>query len=86
MSLVQTNYYVSFQYADKLRFLLEVTAACESWKLQSRATARIESAVSTIMETPEVMENLQKVESHGKKFKTCQKFLPKNFLKIISIS
>ena len=31
------------------------------------------------------MENLQKFESHGKKFKSCQKILPKDFLKIISL-
>ena len=30
-----------------------------------------------------VLENLQKVESHGKKIETCQKVLPKDFLKII---
>ena len=32
-----------------------------------------------------VMENSQKVKSHGKKVKSCQKFLPKDVLKIIPL-
>ena len=32
-----------------------------------------------------VMENLQKVESYGKKnFKSCQKILPKDFLNLLT--